>query len=587
MGEIDQPTPDAAAAINAGNEFFAREVPLIQDYAQGLPVKFTPGRDWAVDTTTGQATYNPAEFVDRGFNQTQALFSTLHEIDHVKEAALARRNPSDYAVWQARREHNKTRRRQHLLDNAIDDVGVNRRVLQFAPALRQDTTRLYREKLFPHTDLTEKPRHLQLAYAILRQAMLPDEPLQVAPEVAEALQALHAVQGKRDTYDVIQMITDPNCNPATKRKLTAKFVDPLFDQLFEQDKQNQKDQPPEPNGGGKGSGQGEGEAAFNDDYDEFEQTMPSGFSEEQVATAAQPGAGSSAADRQAAGYEAEHKVSRVDLQKYSEEFQKVKPYLEPIRVQLRRIVAQRLVPRNRLVSGKKHGVMITPGLVGVAQAAWARGQADIPVFSKFEGRVTREQVPTAFEMSAVLDRSGSMAGAKAQQQQRAAILLMESLQEFMSQSEVRDRLIDPNLYATCEIRSLGGPRENVIIRPFAKELTEQQRVEVFQTLARCTGGATEDYVVLGQIIDEMKQRETTEPGYLARVQSHDIKKIVAVFSDGASSDPAAYERNLQILQKMGVQVVQYRHIDGVTDFLPKMADILSKGLDELCYKDES
>jgi hypothetical protein len=177
-----------------------------------------------------------------------------------------------------------------------------------------------------------------------------------------------------------------------------------------------------------------------------------------------------------------------------------------------------------------------------------------------------------------------MAGEKSNEQRCAAVLVMESLREFMMQPEVRNKSLDPDLYADCEIRSFGGPKENVAIRPFSKELTDEQRVETYKALSDCSGGATEDYVSLGQIVNEMKAREATEPGYLTKVKNRKIKKLVAVFSDGASSNQAEFDKRVIELTEMGVQIVSYRKIDGVTAFVPKMADILKQGLDELCYK---
>jgi hypothetical protein len=586
MNEIPTNPITGNESGNPSESFFAREGKLIQDYAVGLPVTFEPGDGWSIDPNAGKARYDPAFFTEKGYSQSQALFATLHEVDHFREATSAKKSPESREVWNARQEKTQQNRRYHVLDNCIDDVCDNQRVLQFAPALRDETRRLYKEKLFPTTDLTEKPKHLQLAYAMLRQGMLPDEQVQVASEVESALKQLRAVKGKKGAYDVVKMVTDPNCNPATKRKLTEKYIDPIYEQLFEQDKQEKQNKQQNSQNQQNNNGKGNPEDDFSDEYDEFDQQMPQGFTEEQVETVSKPGFGQDPSSRQQSGYEAEHKVSQKDMLNYRTEFQKVEQFMEPVREQFRRIVTERLIPKRRLVAGRDEGVMITPGLAGIAQEAFARGQYDGPFFNDFEGRVVREDLPSAFEISGVFDRSVSMAGVRSEEQRRAAILLMEPLQEFMEQPEVMEKRLDPDLYASCEIRSFGGSTENVVIRPFSKQLTEQQRIEVFKTLGECSGGATEDYVSLGQILDDMNGREKAESGYLSKVKARKIKKIVAIFSDGGSSNQTLLDQRIQTLSEMGVQVVQYRKIDGVTDFVPKMSEILKQGLDELCYREE-
>ncbi|AKM81595.1 MAG: hypothetical protein UT13_C0001G0635 [Candidatus Pacebacteria bacterium GW2011_GWF2_38_9] len=571
----------------AGEDFFAREAVLIQDFASGLPVTFEPGDGWQIDPDKGKANYDPKFFTDKGYSQSQTLFATLHEVDHFKEATQAKKSPKDKAIWEARQEKEQANRRYHSLDNCIDDVGNNYRVLQFAPALKEETRRLYAEQLTKSTDLTKHSRHMQLAYAILRQGMLPQDQIQVAEEVEQALQELKNVKGKKGSYDIIKMVTDPNCNPATKRKLTEKYIDPIFDKLFEQDKNDkQKNKDNDPNQQNNDN-QSNSEEDFTDEYDEFDESMPQGFEQEQIESVSKPEFGKDIAARQQSGYEAEHQVSQKDMLDYKQEFQKVIQYMEPIREQFRRIVAERLIPKRRLISGRDEGIMINPGLAGIAQEAFNRGQYDGPFFNDFEGRVVREELPSAFEISGVFDRSGSMAsGNRIEEQRRAAILLMESLQEFMDQPEVKERLLDPDLYASCEIRSFGGTKENVVIKPFSKELAEKQRIEVFKVLNDCSGWSTDDDVSLGQILDEMKAREQFETGYLNKVKTRKIKKIVAVFSDGGSSNQTVFDQRIQTLSEMGVQVVQYRKIDGVTEFVPKMSEVLKQGLDELCYHEE-
>ena len=292
--------------------------------------------------------------------------------------------------------------------------------------------------------------------------------------------------------------------------------------------------------------------------------------------------------RQSAGYEKEHGVSKKDLADYQTEYAKIAQYIEPMREQFRKIVAERLIPYRRLTGFFDEGVIIEPGLAGQALADLSKGITDPTVFRDFEGRVRREEMPSTFEATAVLDRSGSMdSDGKKEEQRRAAILLMETLREFMELPEVKDNLLAPQLKTLSEIRSFGGTAQNVVVKPLSSELTEKQRIETFTTLGDCPGGATEDYISLGQIIEQMRKRDQGEPDYLDKVKSRAIKKLVIIFSDGASSNETEFGRKKSELEQMGVKIVNYRRITTGANFTSQMSGILAEAINDLGYTNKS
>jgi len=122
-----------------------------------------------------------------------------------------------------------------------------------------------------------------------------------------------------------------------------------------------------------------------------------------------------------------------------------------------------------------------------------------------------------------------------------------------------------------------------VVKPLSAELTEKQRIETFKTLGSCPGGATEDYISLGQIIDDMKKRDKGEPGYLENVKSRAIKKLIIIFSDGASSNESEFSRRKSELEQMGVKVVNYRRITDGSNFTSKMSGILGEAINDLGY----
>ena len=567
------------------SDFFTREGNLIADFSQGLGVTFKQGDGWGVNPDTGEATYDPKFFTEKGYSETQSIFATLHEIDHVKEFTQLRTTEEGKQIYKRRRETAKKERRKHVLENCLLDVADNRRVVGQFPALSQEVTKLYKEKLWADSDFTDKPKHLQLAYAMLRTGMLPDEQVQTDPKVQEAVEGLRHVKGRSGSErDIIKIVTDPSLDPLTKIKLIEKYVEPVYEKLFKEDKEEKDQQRKKQGQSQKGSGNPEDD--FASDYDDYDEKSPEAMSPEDIEKAAEiaSGGGSDIGGRQSAGYEKEHGVSKKDLADYYAEYKKIEQFIEPMREQFRKIVAERLIPYRKMVGFFDEGVMIEPGLVGQAIADLSRGISDPPIFRDFEGRVKREEVPSVFEATAVLDRSGSMeSGGRKEEQRRAAILLMEALREFMETPEVRDNLLNPDLKTLSEIRSFGGTNENVLVKPLSSELTEKQRVEVFKTIGTCPGGSTEDYISLGQIIDEMKQRDKSIPGYLENVKTSAIKKLVIVFSDGASSNEGEFSRKKSELETMGAKVVNYRRITDGSNFSSQMAGILGEAINDLGY----
>jgi hypothetical protein len=569
------------------DKFFNREGNLIADFSQGLGVSFKRGDGWGVNPATGEATYDPKFFAEKGYSETQSIFATLHEIDHVKEFSQLRSTEEGKQVYERRKELEKKERRKHTLSNCLLDVADNRRVMGQFPSLSQEVTKLYKEKLWVASDFTDKPKHLQLAYSILRTGMLPDEQVQVDPKVQEAMESLRHVKGRSGSErDIIKIVTDPSLDPLVKIKLSEKYIEPVYEKLFKEDKEEKDEQKKQRGQPQKGSG--DPEEDFKKDYDDFDEKSSEAMSPEDIEKVADITNDDNKSEdinkRQKAGYEKEHGVNKQDLADYQTEYKKIEQYIEPMREQFRKIIAERLEPYRKLVGFFDEGVMIEPGLTQQALTDLSHGISDPTVFRNFEGRVKVEEVPSVFEATAVLDRSGSMdSGGKKEEQRRAAILLMESLREFLELPEVRDNLLSPSLKTLSEVRSFGSAGQNVVIKPLSSELSEKERVEVFKTLGTCPGSATQDYISLGQIIGDMKTRESTESGYLDKVKNRTIKKLVIIFSDGASSNESEFDKKKSELEQMGVKVVNYRRITDGSNFASQMSGILGEAINDLRY----
>ena len=153
----------------------------IADYAGHAGLMFEPGDTWTIDIRRGRGTYDLSFFFKRGFSEAESMWAACHEIEHFLDW---RRDPEAYAALYARTEKE---RRLDLLYHYINDILVNREEDRRFPAHQETRDYLYEDKLFPRTDYSSAPRHLQFITAMLRETMLPRESLIVAPEVRSAL----------------------------------------------------------------------------------------------------------------------------------------------------------------------------------------------------------------------------------------------------------------------------------------------------------------------------------------------------------------------------------------------------------------
>lgn len=536
--------------------FFSNEGRILNDIAGGSVFNFRRGKNWSIDPETGNATYDPKFFEEQGYTPSQALFASFHELRcHLVETAQlleTRQGQREYSRLKSRSRKQKWR---HIWDNCRTDAKGNLAIVSFAPSLTEDTRTLYREKLFPETDLTDKPKHLQFMYAVLRQAMLPGEEVVIDPAVQEAIGKLRDVKGR----DVIDLATNPRQNPLLALQLSRRYIEPVIEELYTQDLEDKKN---ESQDGESGQGEGaEGEGAFAEDYEDYEKRHPEPFGEDEKELEKkikETIESQDATSRKRAGYEEEHGVSHKDVASYYQEYKLVEPYIEPLREIFRRIVEQRLIPKEHLESLKEEGIMVDPGLIVQTNIESQVGVENPRTMMDFEGRFIEENIPGKFSLRLVADQSGSMAGEKAVQQRRAAILVMEALKEFSDMLGEENLTVD--LDVETELRSFGyvnqsGTTTTHSYKPLSKELTEQQRIDYFNGLLETPGAHTNDYEAVSDIEKDIKAKMAQDPLYAQELASGKRREIVIVLTDGDSNDETKLKLNIKKLREMGVKVV--------------------------------
>jgi hypothetical protein len=177
--------------------FGARHEGTINAYFGTPDVPFTmkPG-GWYIDLENIRVNADPTFFLEKGYSESESLFTTFHEAEHFRDMI---QNPGLYKHFF---ERAKTRKDVHAaypkilqrLYNCVDDILVNNAVMSRWSAGRKAKDVLY-PKLFPRGDFRGQPRHRQLMYALLREAMLPKEPIQLDPDVQTELDTLHKKLG--------------------------------------------------------------------------------------------------------------------------------------------------------------------------------------------------------------------------------------------------------------------------------------------------------------------------------------------------------------------------------------------------------
>ena len=570
--KTNEPSP---AANKAAKDFFSEEERLLADYGQVTGLSIKRGEDWTFDSEKGVITYDPAWFQEQGFSKPDAMAATLRELEELREF---RRDPRLYQRELKRDERMGFRYR--ILHKSLQDVLVNNTLSERAPAHGTTISDLYRTRLFPETDYTQAPKHLQFAYGILREGMLPQEETLLDPRVREAIESLKDVDGK----NLIDLISEPGVDPRLRTEAIRRFIEPVFESFFEEDKQEgNTGESGEGKGKGKGQSDGQGEGGddgsdgegnsknkkpkglkpeeedFAGEYSNFQDRVPTPMSIEQSQEIAgkmskvSVGAGPEDADRKS--YEVEHGVSWDDTQEYLREFKLVEPYVNELKKVFERIIARRIEMKRRLRARGKEGAVLDPGLLTQAKIDADAGTVDTPVWRQYEKRPVEVTAPGSFEVSLVCDLSGSMESPidKLVQQRQCAILFMEALKDFHEMAEEAEHEMEP-LSVKSEVRGFGD--FEIDLKTLGPTLTELTRIAVYKNLRSAPGASTWDYESLETIensIDDEKRRLVAEKA---------LKKAVIVFSDGQSSNAERVQQALKRLRDLGITVVGV----GITEY---------------------
>lgn len=128
----------------------------------------------------------------------------------------------------------------YFFNNLTEDVVIDSRLRRF-PALEQPMADLYHQVMSEEiNNLAATPLSNQLMYSIRIGQVLGTQPA-VDERVDQMIDSLRNHENDGQTFDVIDIMTQPNTSLAQMRQIAEQFIKPLYDQLLEQDQQDGRD----------------------------------------------------------------------------------------------------------------------------------------------------------------------------------------------------------------------------------------------------------------------------------------------------------------------------------------------------------
>jgi len=602
----NEPKPEVSSKegeldAQAVEEFLNRETELLAAYGLKSDITLERGNSgWAFDFQNRKLIYDPKFFIERGYSLQETLFATTHELmAHYGELM---RDP-ELVLKEAKRYSAKGH--LHLLYNIFEDVLGNRRIVAELPFLEQTREDLYREKMFPPTDYTDKSSHVQFTYGFIRQMMVPGEAVQLGPEAQAALDKLRSFGS--DKIDILDLVTTPTIDPKDRFRIMRTIVEPIYRELYEKDLEEEKKS-------GKSKDQGEGSPTDTQASGEPQQGQGSGQEkkkwwqrkketpQEGKGKEQQPGKGgdkksSDRAAREAAEkkfkeeYKAyhdshpepithaeekqikklmeeivakkggeptleqsileewarEHGVNAEDVLGYRKEYAEIAPLVAELREVFKQIISRRLKERWKFSPQlETEGEELSEDtLVESSIESQTGGQPR--AFRELEKQKKEQEGYGMLDMTLVNDLSGSMnEGGKLVMDRKSKLLFLESLADFQKEIEQAEYEsgVSLGLQVRTETRAFGdfGDAE---LKELSTDLSEKDRIGIWKKMHKA-GGGTPDYLSLNEVLKSITPEQEKELREKLR------RKIVVVLSDGDSQDAGKVQGVLLQLRNKGV-----------------------------------
>ncbi len=586
-GVADQDTHEEDPALREARARFAqfqeRFERTINAYFGTPDIPFTmrppgPGESggWYIDLENVRVNADPTFFIERGYEESEALFATFHEAEHFRDMA---QDPDAYRVLFERINAQTDVAPSYpaalgRLYNCLDDVLVNKAVMARWKAGVEAKNALY-PKLFPSAALEvhpetgmSTPRHRQFMYALLRGAMLPDEELTLDEDVREAIDRVNTLG--EGTGTLLDHLTGVDFNGRSLRGATERFVliqsriESAFRELYARDLEDRTAQPPSDEGGDTGSGGGDQAPGRSDETgttaeshepadpfgdDPFGGAVPDPVDFKDVLDELNK-LRAALKEKRKQDFKDAMGVEKGDYEAYMRDYRQVDRYIERLADIFEDVIARRKTMRRRLRRSSKDGPLLDHRKAAIAVAEIQAGNSEPRVMLDYEPYETIDNVPSGIQFSLLCDGSGSMkegeeGKVREQEQRKIAVLVMEAFAEFRRRIEEKKRAGDDlQLDVETEVRIFSDT--DSVAKPMSDALTHVDRVAMRKKLMALPHEGTNEVSSLKNM-----QLEQCTGDVVARLQQGDLKKIVLILTDGESQNEGELRQEVRALEALG------------------------------------
>lgn len=635
--ELQEYVPEAERFVDQYKEIF-------HAISGDRSIDYKIGTNFVIDLKKGEIHLNVNDWkwaAEKGLSEWQQLWSTCHEISHYKdlregpqemlgnfeylEHRAAEMAPRIVDIWQKKsggtlpdylttpvpidREGKRTKsfaevfvyKRLHMLYNSLDDIYVNKTLALrsgiFAPGGSQapEVERLYRDYLFATqpqeigkppqeleaTDYEKLPRCYQLAYALLRRHMVPNQPILLSPEVQNKLEGFSDATAQKMGITLeaeVASITNPATtkakNPGWRYRRIKQAVEPAFLELLLKDAEEMPlPQPPQHQPGGQQQtkpqpGQGEAQPSdpwqpLDDKPEPIDLDTIKDFIKQQDEKKKEDAAKKKAdkAVTQLTPQEKIHQAIAQADQKICEqyavdphlanEYRQLEQSIEPYKRDLAAVFEEVMNTISQRVStfwaeGFRSGTFNIDSFIRKYSPEIAAERPDLIPWDKLDVYDQREIIsrlvlfPDRLRVRLVLDGSGSMNEERIRALKQLSVLFLESLSTFEETVNLRFRLKEP-LRVDTEIRMFGSTGKSETIKTFAQGKTadEAERVDRFKAFGNINNsyGGTCDAEPLWGVAQSL------DSSLVADLKAQQAKEFVFEITDGGSNETSSQARS--------------------------------------------
>lgn len=614
-------------------EYIDRNRAYFQVFSNDSSLSFSMSNGFSINFETGVINFDTKWFYEHGFSESQITWAVYHELSHFRDLAADEKgilNNFEYIREQARKTGKILMRRyedkfaktdpefiqkiskqkpldkkrpekgtmnifesmaykyHHTFYNIFDDIYVNNLVTIKSPRFSKRTiggneiTRLYKEKLFVKNDYTDLPRHLQFLYKMLREEMVPDEPVLVAPEIEKIFTDKIIFQGAVFTpQKIVNSFLKPSdrkdTRASTRYFIIKNTLEPIFEKLLAKDLEEFDPQKPEkkkPGKPGKDGEPGEPEGdpvddPFEDDYiDDLpdplnDETIPDWVDNENKRKEAEEKKikeESKTAEQKKKEVDeainrkwcADNNITPKEYAKFIEVKKQIAPYLSELAEVWENIIQGKGRDILREMEGYyPHGSQMDIQEVINNGADILRGHNlhNVRVMEKEVEKELPVNRPDLIRVRFVGDMSGSMVNdEKMKVFRQCFVLLMTSLKQFDASLNITRSRTKTRMSVDTEAWTFNSVAKRVkALRTDSPADTDETAsiIKVLNTLERPTGN-TMDNKALEAIYNTLK------PDDLKAIGEKKILDIVFEITDGGSSDENSARIAVDALDKVGV-----------------------------------